>query len=580
MIKSEIGEDSFYKQNFSNDGQRFVAWYLRRVLLRPPSAIKFELTDSLNDKKIDAIVIDDDSREVFIIQGKYLSDIQVGPDSVNEILAAWSLLKQPNSIQSNGNRKLVERIEAFRKALEDEYEVEFRFITTTGFTDSAVASAKTFREQFENDPELTASLLLVDLQLLGSQFEEANAKDLPSINHELSLDASKVLVSEDGIIKAVLAIVPLNECIRFPGIADGRLFRKNVRQFLGTTNKVNKGLRATLNGERASDFFFYHNGITAICRKITIKDVENGTKKLYLEDLSIVNGCQSLATIYQSSDRVRSLNSNMLSLLFRFYEIPQRELADRISIYTNTQSAVKPRDLKSTDKAILSLKRSFENRFQDGFFINKRGLERPGDKDVEKTVDVVELGKSIMAWHCQRPNFSYNERKLFDDYYRTIFRPDYDPSSMLALQKWLNIINENWESIGLNETLEALRSYARFHILYIISMMITNASGQKDMIPFPGKTLHILHDFKDVMLQTSANCFNLAFNNAKEQADLSSKVFSPQNWLKNKDSIQSENLVTVTVVSTLKSVPTSKEFLNSLKLSPENFGLRWTAEGL
>jgi hypothetical protein len=579
-IKSEISEDPFYQQNFSNEGQKFVAWYLRRVLLRPPSAIKFELTDSPNDKKIDAIVIDDDNRQVFVIQGKYLSGASVGPDGISEILAAWSLLRKPTSIQSSGNRKLTERIEAFRKAIEDEYDVEFRFITTTSFSDSAISSAKTFQEQFENDSELTASLLLVDLILLESQFEEANVKDLPSLNHDLSLDVHKVLITEGSGIKAVLAIVPLSECIKLPGIVDGRLFRKNVRQFLGTTNKVNKGLKSTLNGDRPSDFFFYHNGITAICRKININSLENGKTKLHFEDLSVVNGCQSLATIYQSSDRIRSLNNNMPSMLFRFYEIPQRELADRISIYTNTQSAVKPRDLKSTDKAILNLKRSFENRFQDGFFINQRGLERPSDKDTEKTVDGVDLGKSIMAWHCQRPNVSYNERKLFDDYFRTIFRPEYDPQSMLALQRWLNIINENWKNLGLNETLEAVRSYARFHMIFIVSMMIANASDQGDKIPFPSKTLQILQNYKNETLSTAATCFNQAFKNAHEQAELSSKVFSPQNWLKSKASVQSENLVTVTVVSTLKSVSMSKDFLNALKLSPENFGLRWTAEGL
>lgn len=578
-IRDEISNNPFYQQNFSNDGQRFVAWYLRQVLLRPASAIKFELTDSPNDKKIDAIVVDDDTREVFVIQGKYLSDTQVGTDDVGEILAAWSLLRRPNSIQISANRKLAERIESFRKAMEDDYDVEFRFITTTGFSDSAITSAKTFREQFENDSELSGSLLLVDIQLLESQFEEANTKDLPSINYDLSLDSSKVLVIDGENINAVLAIVPLNECIKFPGIVDGRLFRKNVRQFLGTTNKVNKGLKATLNGERASDFFFYHNGITAICRKITTKNREKGVITIHLEELSIVNGCQSLATIYQISDRVRSLN-NMPSLLFRFYEIPQRELADRISIYTNTQSAVKPRDLKSTDKAILSLKRSFENRFPDGFFINQRGLERPIEKDSEKTVDVVDLGKSIMAWHCQRPNMSYNERKLFDDYYRTIFKPDYDPASMLALQKWLNVIDDNWKNLGLNETLEAVRSYSRFHILYIVSMMIANASKQGDKVPFPSKTLQILQNFKSEILQTAATCFNHAFKNASEQSNLSDKVFSPQNWLKSKASVQSENLVTETVISTLTDLSTSKELMNVLKLSPENFGLRWTAEGL
>lgn len=579
-IGRELREDPFYQQNFSNDGQKFVAWYLRRILLRSPSAIKFELTDSPNDKKIDAIVIDDDTRQVFVIQGKYLSGGTVGPDGVNEILAAWSLLRRPTSLQSSGNKKLSERIEAFRKAQEDEYDPEFRFVTTASFTDSAISSAKAFQEQFENDPELTATLLLVDSELLQSQFEEATVRDIPSLNHDLSLNSHDMLVNDGNGIKAVLAIVPLSECIRLPGIVDGRLFRKNVRQFLGTTNKVNKGLKATLNGERASDFFFYHNGITAICRKIGVGNPENGKTRLHLEDLSVVNGCQSLATIYQSSDCVRSLDGHMPSMFFRFYEIPQRELADRISIYTNTQSAVKPRDLKSTDKAILSMKRSFENRFQDGFFINQRGLERPADKDADKTVDVVDLGKSLMAWNCQRPNVSYNERKLFDDYFRTIFRQDYDPQSMLVLQRWLNAINENWENLGLNETLEAVRSYARFHLMYIISMIIANASDQGDKVPFPSKTTEILRNFKDQVLQTAATCFNQAFKNAIEQATISSQVFSPQNWLKSKKSIQSENLVTETVVSTLKSVNMNKDFLNALKLSPENFGLRWSADGL
>jgi len=33
QIKKEIGLDPFYVSNFANEGQQFVAWYLRRVLL-------------------------------------------------------------------------------------------------------------------------------------------------------------------------------------------------------------------------------------------------------------------------------------------------------------------------------------------------------------------------------------------------------------------------------------------------------------------------------------------------------------------------------------------------------------------
>jgi hypothetical protein len=37
---------------------------------------------------------------------------------------------------------------------------------------------------------------------------------------------------------------------------------------LGTSNAVNKGIRQTILSDKHKDFFFFHNGITAICNKI------------------------------------------------------------------------------------------------------------------------------------------------------------------------------------------------------------------------------------------------------------------------------------------------------------------------
>src|SRR5207253_5773202 len=182
---------------------------------------------------------------------------------------------------------------------------------------------------------------------------------------------------------------------------------------------VNRALRSTINGERVRDFFFYHNGVTAICDSIKVNPEK---KTLSIKGLSVVNGCQSLSTIFSTSERVRSAEATDACILFRFYEIPERGLADRISINTNSQSAVKPRDLRSNDKVMVGLKRAFEARFPDGFFLTKRGEERPADKDAKKTIDAAVLAKMLMAWHCQRPNISYNEKKLFDEYYKTLFR--------------------------------------------------------------------------------------------------------------------------------------------------------------
>jgi hypothetical protein len=60
QIQREIAEDPYYRNNFDNDGQRFIAWYLRRVLLRDDAQTRDDITDGSNDKEIDAVIVDEE----------------------------------------------------------------------------------------------------------------------------------------------------------------------------------------------------------------------------------------------------------------------------------------------------------------------------------------------------------------------------------------------------------------------------------------------------------------------------------------------------------------------------------------
>lgn len=44
QIKKQIAAD-YFQQRFSNDGQRFVAWYLRNVLFRDMNETRDDITD-------------------------------------------------------------------------------------------------------------------------------------------------------------------------------------------------------------------------------------------------------------------------------------------------------------------------------------------------------------------------------------------------------------------------------------------------------------------------------------------------------------------------------------------------------
>ena len=81
---------------------------------------------------------------------------------------------------------------------------------------------------------------------------------------------------------------------------------------LGSSNAVNKGIRGTIIGDKRSDFFFFHNGITALCNKMQLDG-----DTLTLRGLTIVNGCQSLNTILSCSETVKKLDDAFI--LFRFY---------------------------------------------------------------------------------------------------------------------------------------------------------------------------------------------------------------------------------------------------------------------
>jgi hypothetical protein len=361
QIKKQIVAD-YFQQRFSNDGQRFVAWYLRNVLFRDMNETRDDITDGAGDKQIDAIIIDDDNALIRIVQGKFIQGGVVDAEPLREVLSSWVQIKDLARLQNVANTKLQRKLAELAAALDEDYEVSFELITTGKLTDAAQDDLETFQKQLavmgEKD-DFDATIHVIDNDELRRRYEYAIESDNPSINYKLSLKDSKFMFHELGGTPVLVAALPLKECIKLPGIKDGTLFQKNVRQSLGISNAVNKGIRSTITGDKRSDFFFFHNGITALCNKMELDG-----ETLSLHGLSIVNGCQSLNTILSCSETVKKVDDAFI--LFRFYEIPQRDRADKISINTNSQSAVKARDLRSNDKRVLAIKKSYELKYPSG----------------------------------------------------------------------------------------------------------------------------------------------------------------------------------------------------------------------
>ena len=271
-VTSEIASNSFFRDNFPNDGQRFVAWYLHRVLLLDVHETRAAITDGQNDKQIDAIVVEDgEERRIRIIQGKFVKPEPINAEPLREVLSAWTRLKDLPRLQLECSGKLAERLEAMRVALEDDYDVQFELLTTGQLTPAALTDFSAFQREMADSADFGAGLTLVDSAMLETRLSEAEQRDLPELTTEIDIDPQRYLVSEESGVRVVLAMLPIAQCLKLPGIADGKLFRRNVRQSLGISNKVNKAMRDTLvHPEKAKYFFFFHNGITALCRELHV----------------------------------------------------------------------------------------------------------------------------------------------------------------------------------------------------------------------------------------------------------------------------------------------------------------------
>ncbi len=581
-IRSDIKQD-YYTQNFRNDGERFVAWYLRNVHLCDMNETRFDVTDGPNDHQIDAIHIDDDSLTVYVVQGKFLGDASVDVHPLHEVLASWVHLKNLAYLQENGNPALQRKLSEVATALEEDYKVVFELLITGQLTAAAQSALASFQEEIARSDDFTASICVVDSQELKRRYELALDRKDPLLSHSLRLEPGKYMDTKIAGTQVVVAAIPLKECLDFPGIKDGTLFQRNVRQSLGLSNPVNKGIKQTIFGDRYRDFFFFHNGVTAICDKITMLQ----TGQVELRGLSVVNGCQSLSTIQSCSERVKQIGDAYI--MVRFYEIPQMERAERISTYTNSQTAVKPRDLRSTDRSVLNLKRSFEQRYPNGYLVTKRGETAPAARDKAYILDLSDLGKYLISWHSQRPNMAYSETRIFDKYFEQLFKREYPPENAQSLNSWMQHVSSVWveaNPLGLNESLLAMKAFAPYHHLYGIAMCFSIVSGVQEMVPNPAVSYKtaVAKDFVTQIVEIAAGCLNTALEAAANEAQPGGRVFSPQNWMKAKTCLAGINSAIRQYFQMLPNMPfpgakeTAAKLRLGLTLSREHFDYRWAAD--
>lgn len=198
------------------------------------------------------------------------------------------------------------------------------------------------------------------------EIEESGSESLPfTIDLKKMCNGISALPAnfKGASLESYLCILPGDALRQIYDDHGQRLLESNVRTFLGTRGKINRGMRNTLLTNPES-FFAYNNGLTLTATSIKKKKTDKGLILTELENLQIVNGGQTTSSIFfsplekgglPSGEKFKEIDLTKVFVQAKLTVIGDTDqheselFKSRISEYSNTQNAVNKADLVSND---------------------------------------------------------------------------------------------------------------------------------------------------------------------------------------------------------------------------------------
>jgi len=208
-----------------------------------------------------------------------------------------------------------------------------------------------------------------------------------------------------GISESYLGILPLlefkkilideNDSIR-------NIFYDNVRDFQGINNPVNTSISETLNSDARELFTVLNNGVT-----IVANDLKTSGNRFTISDYQIVNGCQTSNILFDYLNNNTTETINNFHLPIKLIVTNNDEVKNKITIATNSQTAIKREQLQAMTDYQKNLEMYFQTFDGDGrLFYERRSGQYQTDGNVlrARIINIKDLIKSFSSIFYENPD--------------------------------------------------------------------------------------------------------------------------------------------------------------------------------
>ena len=357
-VRLHKGDDSTRK-SFA-----FLIWFMKFYGKRP--IYNLNITEGDDDTSCDIIFSTFDNvgkKLVYVIQAKWKSkkncteklDSTAFKATLDDFKLVYAGQKQYSSKNENFNKQY----EVLKQHLAENQYVKFVYLTLCQTNPSISENLEQFKKQY-------ADIEIIDIERLRRDFIEVRYKEIKPFNPlEYNYNPETEVITlpieqleiEKNFLHVDAPFLSYTFLVRPKTIHDlfekygFKLFFWNIRNPL-IASSYNHQIEQSLK-DSSSFFWYYNNGITAITQKLP-KRVNATAQQIEITALQIINGAQTVYSIYQAyknaiNGEKNAINDNAL-ISFRLIQgIGNRDFELNVTRYNNQQNPTEPRDFWAND---------------------------------------------------------------------------------------------------------------------------------------------------------------------------------------------------------------------------------------
>jgi AIPR protein len=450
-----------------SESRAFLAWFLGNYYRLEATEIECCICDGPHDKGIDGLYVNDQLGQIDVLQCRLVqTDKSVGDSGVRDFSGTLSQLRNAQAIENlaskTKNKELAHLLtdQEVAKKVGDGYKVRGIFITNANGDGNAKDFLNDHSEiSFFDRNELERAYIPIDKTGPMPGKVDFDISGVPHFEYPIGAE-----------MKMVIAPLSADQLLKMEGIATGELFAWNVRQWLGKKTKVNQDIEESIKKQQDHKYFpAFHNGLTVLC-----KELDSGTDKITVSGYAVVNGCQSLSSIYENKSDL----SSDLRILTKFIKVaPDSELALKITDHTNNQNGTTHRDLQSNNPIQTRLQTEIHRKYTGELFYRIKRGEHP-EWEESRVLENEFAARLVLAFDLKDPASCHQTYKLFDELHSAIFgRPQLDAARIVAVHDVFKSVEKYLPNIS--NRLFARYTQTRYFIMYLVREALeTDATGR------------------------------------------------------------------------------------------------------